>query len=120
MGKPADSVRFMDEFDFTVSLDSRTTNLERMTSIEINTKPIVFRASYRDINFMTDIVNRASTAYAQSQSTKSSGPDDTTKTVSGFGAPSTYTKPSEKSRAGPVGKATVVMTREQVSQNYKA
>ncbi|KAJ7634302.1 vacuolar protein sorting-associated protein 13 [Mycena polygramma] len=59
MGKPSENVRFMDDFDMTFSLDSRSSSGEQMTSMEVSAKPIVFRASYRDINTITTIVNKA-------------------------------------------------------------
>ncbi|KAJ6604648.1 vacuolar protein sorting-associated protein 13 [Mycena vulgaris] len=59
MGKPSESVRFLDDVDLTFSLDSRSSSGHQMTSMEISAKPIVFRASYRDINMITTIVNKA-------------------------------------------------------------
>lgn len=113
MDKPTETVAFMDDFDFTVSLDSRTTDLDLMTSIEINAKPVIFRASYRDINFITDIVTRALAAFTSSQ-TYPTPSENITSTEQGV--QSSFTgKASEKSKPGPVGKATVILAREQVS-----
>lgn len=67
MGRASESVRFLDDIDFTLSLDSRTSSAQQMTNIEIAFKPIVFRASYRDINLITSIVNKAVEMYAISQ-----------------------------------------------------
>lgn len=113
MGKHSDSVRFLDDFDLTLSLDSRSTSSQLMTNIEINAKPIVFRASYRDIMLISSIVNKAlelsgsKTPPAEpklqsrpsriSASKKSSSKMTTTK--------------SQKS----VGKARVVTSKEQAS-----
>lgn len=59
MGKTSESVRFLDDVDLTLSLDGRNSSSQQMTSIEMSSQPIVFRASYRDINLITSIVNRA-------------------------------------------------------------
>ncbi|KAG8694260.1 hypothetical protein FRC09_009967, partial [Ceratobasidium sp. 395] len=59
MGRASESVRFLDDLDVTVSLDSRKSAAHQMTSIEVAAQPIVFRASYRDINLIMAIVNRA-------------------------------------------------------------
>jgi len=61
MGRTSESVRFLDDVDLTVSLDSRS--LQQMTNIEITAKSIIFRASYRDINLITSIVNKAIEVY---------------------------------------------------------
>ncbi|CCL98963.1 uncharacterized protein FIBRA_00971 [Fibroporia radiculosa] len=50
-----ESVRFMDDVDLTMSLDSRASSSQQLTSLEVSLKPLVFRASYRDINLITDI-----------------------------------------------------------------
>jgi vacuolar protein sorting-associated protein 13A/C len=59
MGRAAESVRFLDDLDITLSLDTRKSAAHQMTSIELATQPIVFRASYRDITLIMAIVNRA-------------------------------------------------------------
>ncbi|CAE6488407.1 unnamed protein product [Rhizoctonia solani] len=59
MGRSAENVRFLDDMDINLSLDTRKSAAHQMTSIELSTQPIVFRASYRDINLIMAIVNRA-------------------------------------------------------------
>jgi vacuolar protein sorting-associated protein 13A/C len=59
MGRASENVRFLDDLDVTISLDSRKSTAHQMTSVEISAQPIVFRASYRDINLIMAIVNRA-------------------------------------------------------------
>jgi vacuolar protein sorting-associated protein 13A/C len=49
MDKPKESLRFLDNFDLTMSLDSRGTGSRQVTSIEIDVEPLVLRVSYRDI-----------------------------------------------------------------------
>lgn len=62
MGHQSDSVRFLDDVDITLSLDSRKTESQEMIRIELHCNPIVFRASYRDINLIMSIVNKAITS----------------------------------------------------------
>ncbi|KZS92954.1 vacuolar protein sorting-associated protein 13 [Sistotremastrum niveocremeum HHB9708] len=59
MDKPADSVRILDETDISIAMDSRRSLTGQLTNIEVQSKPIVLRASYRDITLMTAIANKA-------------------------------------------------------------
>lgn len=59
MDRPNETVRFLDEIDLTLSVDSRRMATHQMTDIELDVQPIIFRASYRDIMLITEIVNKA-------------------------------------------------------------
>ena len=59
MDKPSDGVRFLDDLDLTLSMDNRQWAAQQMSSIELTLQPVVFRVSYRDINLITTIVNKA-------------------------------------------------------------
>src|SRR5260370_35301487 len=59
MGNPDESLRFLDDVDVTLSLDSRQSATQQMTNIDITSTPIVFRASQRDINVIMAIVTKA-------------------------------------------------------------
>ena len=112
MGNAADTVRFLDEIDITFSLDSRNSMQENMTSMEIAVKPIVFRASYGDINLIMAIVNRALELYGKSASA-SAGPDPNISAISGSASKSDVPA-STTSQSHPSGKARAVMSKEQV------
>ncbi|TIB10448.1 hypothetical protein E3P92_03204 [Wallemia ichthyophaga] len=75
MDKPKDKLRFLDNFDFTLSYDSRKVDLRQNTSIELRADPIIFRASYRDILLITDIFNKALELSTKSRPTQVS-PDE--------------------------------------------
>lgn len=114
MGNSTDSVRFLDDVDLTFSLDSRSSSMQQMASIEISAKPIIFRASYRDINMITSIVNKAITLYGQ----KSNPTSDAT-TLSKYSATTFPTSQVSKSNTSkalpyPAGNARVLMSKEQV------
>lgn len=79
MGKLEESVRFMDDADITLSMDSRQTASQQMTSIEIGSQPIVFRASQRDINLIMSIVTRATQLAAKTPPANSPAVVATTK-----------------------------------------
>jgi vacuolar protein sorting-associated protein 13A/C len=122
MGKAVDSVRFLDDVDLTFSLDSRSSSSQQMTNVEVVAKPIVFRASYRDINLITSIVNKAIERYGISQATlmtqkqndfKSQG--GTTSNSHEIVAPLSSSHSHSQSQS--VGKARVLMTKEQVSSD---
>lgn len=114
MGSPSETVRFLDEIDITFSLDSRASAQERMTSMELAVKPIVFRASYRDINLIMSIVNRAIELYGKSASS-SVGSDSDTPAIPPSGSSKSTAPTITKSQSHPVtGHARVLMTKEQV------
>lgn len=117
MGKPSDDVRFLDDVDLTFSLDNRTTRTsssqQQMMSIELAMKPLVFRASYRDINMITAIVNKAIELYGASQKpAQPSENDSTSRSLTAQGR--TSSTMGGKSRVQPIGKAHVLMSKEQV------
>lgn len=116
MGMASESVRFLDDIDLTFSLDSRTSTREHMTSMELAIKPIVFRASYRDINLIMAIINRAVELYGQ---TTSSSPDHATPN-SKAQAPKSKASATKgvRSQSQPVGQARVLMAKEQVRFEY--
>ncbi|EIM83408.1 uncharacterized protein STEHIDRAFT_170692 [Stereum hirsutum FP-91666 SS1] len=122
MGKGADDVRFLDEVDMTVTLDSRNSSAHQMTSIDITSKPIVFRASYRDIQLIMTITNKALTAYNQSSQRASTAQEQANTKVrpSVRAASSSGQAVSRKSiarRSGQVptvGRARVITSKEQL------
>ncbi|KAJ7181657.1 vacuolar protein sorting-associated protein 13 [Mycena crocata] len=113
MGKPSESVRFLDDVDLTFSLDSRSSSGQQMTSMEISAKPIVFRASYRDINMIMTIVNKAIELSADSQDQKS---------LAGTDLKAQSMRPSQtqtiKTSRQPVGKARVLMSKELLKGSF--
>lgn len=120
MGRYSEVVRFLDNLDLTVSLDSRSSTGQQMSNIEVNMKPVVLRASYRDINLITTIVNRAIELYSQSQQSNSSSTDATSTYTSTVRARSraagTLKTPGSQSTPVSQGKASVTMSKEQVGR----
>jgi len=119
MGKAVDSVRFLDDVDLTFSLDSRSLSSQQMTNVEVMAKPIVFRASYRDINLIMSIVNKAIERYGISQETLMNQKQNDFKSqektdLHKIGALSSSYNRSQLQSAG---KARVLMTKEQVSSD---
>lgn len=118
MGRATESVRFLDDVDFTFSLDSRSSSSHQMTNIEIVTKPIVFRASYRDINLITSIINRAIERYGRSQESLSKQKVDDVQNADHQDMIPALSSTYDRSRSQSVGKARVLMSKEQVSNAY--
>ncbi|KAH9898385.1 vacuolar protein sorting-associated protein 13 [Cubamyces lactineus] len=116
MGKPAESVRFLDDVDLTFTLDSRSSAAHQSTSIEVTALPIVFRASYRDIMLITTIVNKAIELYGNSTKQPEHNGAEGEKALSRPALQSTrkVSRPTT-SRAQPVGHARVVTSKEQAS-----
>jgi vacuolar protein sorting-associated protein 13A/C len=118
MGNPEDA-RILDDVDLTLTLDSRMMSSHQMTSIDIAFKPIVLRASYRDIMLILTIVNKAMEAYGgQTSAAHSSEPANPSLAVSKAGArrASGGTAKGTRSYSGqsPLGTAHVVLSKEQV------
>jgi len=111
MGKGSESVRFLDDVDLTFTMDNRRTSSDQVMNIDITAKPIVFRASYRDINLIAVIVNRA---IALSSGATQSKPVESSDSKS---LALRSTKTAGKTRmTGALNsdEARVVMTKEQV------
>ncbi|KAH9944371.1 vacuolar protein sorting-associated protein 13 [Epithele typhae] len=117
MGKPAESVRFLDDMDLTFTLDSRSGEAHQTTSIEITALPIVFRASYRDIMLIMAIVNKAIALYGNS----TQQPTEDKSEAKTLGRPQYQTRRVSKPtiRSQPVGSARVIMSKEQFKGSFE-
>lgn len=63
MDRPNDRVKFLDELNIALSLDTRQRGSQQMTSFEVDIPdPVIFRASYSNIMLIMDIVNKATAA----------------------------------------------------------
>lgn len=74
MDKPKENIRFLDNFDISLSLDSRADAGHQVTSIDIGIQPLVLRVSFRDILLVNSIVNRAIEMSNRSTTSPSSPP----------------------------------------------
>ncbi|KAI9512588.1 hypothetical protein F5148DRAFT_973480 [Russula earlei] len=124
MGRPEDA-RILDEVDLALTLDSRTKSSHQMTNIDISLKPIVLRASYRDIMLILRIVDKAMEAYER-QTNALSGSKSTrpalasaagARRVSGGSAQSTRLRPSQSNDPSS-GTAHVVLSKEQLKASF--
>lgn len=89
-----------------------------MTSIEVSSQPIIFRASYRDINLITTIVNKAIQLYTESiqkHSPTDASQSGTLTSQNGYQPPTSRRTMKAISRSLPVGRANAVLSKEQVS-----
>ncbi|TFK57082.1 DUF1162-domain-containing protein [Heliocybe sulcata] len=118
MGKESERVSFLDEMDFTLSLDSRSSSsTQQMTSIEVSSKPVIFRTSYRDFNLITQIANKALSLYAESARSESKPISEEEGSVSkrsqrAGSFPGSRTM-SSRPKSGAIGKAEALLTKEQ-------
>lgn len=120
MDRPSDGVRFLDDLDLTLSMDKGRWTAQQVSSIEITLQPVVFRVSYRDINLITAIVNKAIELSTKSQSGALRGAEEPSSTLP---SRSDWTNPYASSRissgVAPSGKDSlemprVISTKEQV------
>ncbi|KAJ3917835.1 vacuolar protein sorting-associated protein 13 [Lentinula edodes] len=125
MGRPTETVRFLDEFDLTFSLDSRSTSSQLMTNIELNTRPIVFRASYRDITLISTIVNKAvelsnRSTESGSQASRLDAPTIRSKSSGGRHTRSSASRMvgANQTQSRPVGKARILTSKEQFKGSF--
>ena len=114
MGGASESVRFLDDVDLTLSLDSRSSSSQQMTNIEVGAKPITFRASYRDINLITSIVNKAIEGYSNSQQSPAQRNGDILQSNSSRSPKMSVIKPTTLDQSPQYGKARVLVSKEQV------
>jgi vacuolar protein sorting-associated protein 13A/C len=112
MGESKETVKFLDEVDLTLSLDSRSSASQEMMNLELTAKPVVVRASYRDISLMTSIFNKAFERF----SSFGKANEDATGTLETRESRKATTTLSRSTRSGgrPIGKARVRMTKQQV------
>jgi vacuolar protein sorting-associated protein 13A/C len=121
MGRPEEA-RILDDVDLTLTLDNRTLSLQQMTNIDLTFKPIVLRASYRDIMLILTIVNKAIDAYGKQtsvvSSSKSTRPSLAAPTsgASKFSGGPTQDIVSDRGQPSSqlLGTAHVVLSKEQV------
>ena len=114
MGGASESVKFLDDVDLTFSLDSRTSSSHQMTNIEVGAKPITFRASYRDINLITSIVNKAIEGYNNSQQSPTQHNEDVMKSNPSQEPATSVIKSTTINQPLQEGKSHVSMSKEQV------
>ena len=117
MGGVSESVRFLDDVDLTFSLDSRSSSSHQMTNIEVGAKPITFRASYRDINLITSIMNKAVEGYGNSQQSSIKHGEDVSQSNSSRNCEMSVIKSTSLDQSRQHGKARVLMSKEQVFVN---
>jgi vacuolar protein sorting-associated protein 13A/C len=113
MDKESESVRFLDDVDLTFSLDNRLSSHRQMTSIDATINPVVFRASYQDINMIMAIVNKAILLYGSSQqsSTLPKGEREPSSRLTTARVAVSYDHPKSKAR--------VLTTKEMVRLNWR-
>lgn len=111
MGEKTETVKFLEGFDFTFSLDSRSSASQQMMDLELSAKPVVVRASYRDISLITRIFNKAFERFGglRGSGIKSVGPTETRSSQK-----ATTLSKSARSKGQPIGEASVRMTKQQV------
>ncbi|XP_006454344.1 hypothetical protein AGABI2DRAFT_114096 [Agaricus bisporus var. bisporus H97] len=112
MGDKMEMVKFLDDFDTTFSLDSRSSVSQQMMNMELSAKAIIIRASYRDISLITNIVNKAFEHIGLSGS-KDGVVDQTTQSQK-----TTILARSTRSRGQPIGKARALMTMQQFKGSF--
>ncbi|KAF5355629.1 hypothetical protein D9756_003767 [Leucocoprinus leucothites] len=115
MGERTETVKFLDEFDFTLSLDSRSSASQQTMHLELSAKPIVVRASYRDISLITRILNNAFERFA---SFNGAGDQSTTAVETRNSQKTTTISRSTRSKEPPIGKARVRMTKQQFKGSF--
>lgn len=119
MGADADTVRFLDDVDLTFSMDSRSSTREQMTSMELAVKPIVFRASYRDIILITTIASKALDLYGKSQNNSSVTSTASTKSAQPYVGPSQASRSNAtRSHRHAFGEARVLVSKEQLKASF--
>jgi vacuolar protein sorting-associated protein 13A/C len=112
----------LDDVDLTLSSDTRTMSSHQMTSVDITFKPLILRASYRDIMLILTIVNKVLEAYGRQSSaapsSESNRPSMATSTTGARRIPGVSTQRARRSTRQPLGTAHVVLSKEQVGRYH--
>lgn len=114
MSNIADSARFLDNVDLTFSLDSRSTTSQQLTSIEVGAKPIIFRASFHDINLIMNITNRALGVYGSTTNARAQKSGLGTISMADTTTPRSSVPVVIARTSHPIASAHVITTKEQV------
>ena len=118
MSNIADSARFLDNVDLTFSLDSRSSASQQLTSIEVGAKPIIFRASFHDINLILNITNKALGVYGSTTNARAQNPGlDARSTADTTTARSSGPAITTRTVSHPIASAHVITAKEQVGVN---
>lgn len=59
MDQPSERVRFLDDVDITVAMDTRGVAGNQSMILDVDVTPVIFRASYTEIMLIVDVVNKA-------------------------------------------------------------
>ena len=123
LGRHAESVSVLDNIDMTMSLDGRNSSAEDMTSIELQVRPIVFRAAFRDMHTIMMIVNKtvlseyekfnSKLSQAAGKKPEQSRPAASSKQSQALTRPMTR---QTASTGKTLGVAKVIMSKEQASE----
>jgi len=123
MNAPQDKVSFIDAFSITMSMDGTKMVQQQITNINVNVDPIVLRASYRDINLIMAIVNKAIELSTSGNAGKTPSPAVPDR-IPASSQPSPSPKSSKRALASPtfisssVGSAPrLILTKEEVGLN---
>ena len=73
MDQPSERVRFLDDVDITVALDTRGIAGKQSMTLELDITPVIFRASYTEIMLIVDVVNKAAALASAATSNKQDG-----------------------------------------------
>ncbi|KAF8509808.1 vacuolar protein sorting-associated protein 13 [Gautieria morchelliformis] len=118
MDQPSDGVRILDDLDLTLSMDNRKLSAQQMSSIELTLQPVVFRVSYRDINLITAIVNKAIGLLTKSRSSSvESGSTSLAKINSRQASPGTASSTASSTRRV-LEQPQVISTKEQLTGRF--
>ena len=115
MNRPSESARLLDDVALSCTVENRNSFSHSTTSIEAVCKELVFRASYRDIDLMMSIINKALNlaSKASTGSGRSSGigkASTTNESLIGSSMPTTH----HQSNVQSITSGTVVISKEQV------
>ncbi|KAH8926014.1 hypothetical protein BT69DRAFT_1239533 [Atractiella rhizophila] len=111
MDRQKDQIRFLDNFDVSLSMDSRSEGLRIITSVDLRLTELVLRVSYRDVLLIQRIVNKAAELSSTSNSDVSA--DKSTRAISNR-TDVTERITSKRSNRKALPRAEVVMSKEQL------
>jgi vacuolar protein sorting-associated protein 13A/C len=115
MDQPSERVRFLDDVDITVAMDTRGIAGNQSMILDVDITPVIFRASYTEIMLIVDVVNKAAAlaSAATSKPASATGEGQDRQVAQRINDQSV--KPNQSRRKSLTNRPQVVVSKETVS-----
>jgi len=116
MDQPSERVRFLDDVDVTVAMDTRGIAGNQSMILDVDITPVIFRASYTEIMLIVDVVNKAAALASAATSKPEAAIEDAQQRQIGQQNAEQSSKMIQSRRKSVSTRPQVVVTKETVSR----